>query len=84
MSRGTTAVAGNGNGNAGAGVGVEGKGGGGNGEIVSGEHPYMRIGGHKDGRDLRYGGLERYKKEVREIESDARGVEKELRLGVKH
>lgn len=33
----------------------------GEGKIVSGVHPYMRIGAHRDGRDLRYGGLERYK-----------------------
>ena len=30
--------------------------------VVSGEHPYQRRNAHKGGRDLRYGGIERYKK----------------------
>jgi hypothetical protein len=34
--------------------------------LVSSEHPYQRRSGHKEGKDLRYGGLERYKREVKD------------------
>jgi len=52
--------------------------------IVSGEHPYELRAGHKEGKDLEYGGLEKYKsdvkKEVQELEKEIKVTEKKLNL----
>jgi hypothetical protein len=47
---------------------------------VSGERPYQLRAAHREGQDLRYGGLEQYKQEIKEIEQGMKEVSKDLNL----
>jgi hypothetical protein len=47
---------------------------------VSGDRPYQLRAAHKEGQDLRYGGLENYKQEIKEIEQGMKEAAKDLNL----